>query len=127
VTQCRSHLADTSAASAAAAAGAAAAAAAASLQATSRNYKAYAQRLSSWGFAVLQYDFMALSPWIDQLCHSDAAEVRVSTTCLFLFIAVWWWCVGLCGVKSGQLCHSDAAEASLSKYWLRWSFGHASV
>lgn len=43
-------------------------------QATSRNYKAYAQRLSSWGFAVLQYDFMALSPWIDQLCHSDAAE-----------------------------------------------------
>lgn len=46
-----------------------------SCQATSQSYKAYAQRLSSWGFAVLQYDFMRLSPWIDQLCHSDAAEV----------------------------------------------------
>lgn len=45
-------------------------------QATSRNYKAYAERLASHGFAVLQYDFMMLGPWIDQLCHSDAAEVR---------------------------------------------------
>jgi hypothetical protein len=54
------------------------------LQATSRNYKAYAQRLSSWGFAVLQYDFMALSPWIDQLCHSDAAEVRLPDVGFFV-------------------------------------------
>lgn len=46
------------------------------LQATSANYKPYAQRLATWGFATLQYDFMRLSPWIDQLCHSDAAEVR---------------------------------------------------
>lgn len=45
------------------------------LQATSANYKPYAQRLATWGFATLQYDFMRLSPWIDQLCHSDAAEV----------------------------------------------------
>lgn len=45
-------------------------------QATSKNYKAYAERLASHGFAVLQYDFMMLGPWIDQLCHSDAAEVR---------------------------------------------------
>lgn len=44
-------------------------------QATSGNYKPYAQRLATWGFATLQYDFMRLSPWIDQLCHSDAAEV----------------------------------------------------
>lgn len=43
-------------------------------QATSGNYKPYAQRLATWGFATLQYDFMRLSPWIDQLCHSDAAE-----------------------------------------------------
>ena len=46
------------------------------LQATSKNYKVYAERLASWGFAVLQYDFDRMSPWIDQLCHSDAAEVR---------------------------------------------------
>lgn len=48
------------------------------LQATSENYKQYAERLASWGFAVVQYDFLKLSPWIDGLCHSDAAEVSDS-------------------------------------------------
>ena len=68
-------------------------------QATSKNYKAYAERLASHGFAVVQYDFMMLGPWIDQLCHSDAAEVRGrlkrkgGPTCMWL-----------CGLARGSWC-----------------------
>lgn len=88
-----------------------------SSQATSLNYRQYATRLASWGFAVLQYDFVKWSPTIDALCHSDAAEVRLVHAELAGSGAqrsACDWHAGVCtSSRCGRQTHAAAARVLL--------------
>jgi hypothetical protein len=45
------------------------------MQAAAADYFAYSSHLSSWGFAVLQYDFNLLAAAGNAIIHTDVAEV----------------------------------------------------